>query len=88
MKTVLIDIEKACTIIQEFYAILGPDLKQVTGDSDKIDMETDKVKDEVRKLENFNYDIFNHRHESRWKDLFQQFVHNTDGIDTAVLGLI
>lgn len=71
MKTVLCDIEKACTIIQEFYAILGPDLKQVTGDSDKIDMETDKVKDEVRKLENFNHDIFNHKNESRWKDLFQ-----------------
>ena len=51
-------------------------------------METDKVKDEVRKLENFNHDIFNHKNESRWKDLFQQFVHNTDGIDTAVLGLI
>lgn len=33
MRTVLSDLEQACVIIQEFYAILGPDLKAVTGDA-------------------------------------------------------
>jgi len=34
MTTVLTDLEQACVIIQEFYAILGPDLKAVTGSSE------------------------------------------------------
>jgi len=39
MRQVLEDLEQACTIIQEFYAILGPDLKAVTGDAQPIDTE-------------------------------------------------
>lgn len=45
MRTVLSDLEQACVIIQEFYAILGPDLKAVTGDAAMIDGETEKVKE-------------------------------------------
>ena len=45
MITVLTDLEKACIITQEFFAILGPDLKAVTGSSEQIDHETEKVRD-------------------------------------------
>jgi hypothetical protein len=45
MRNVLEDLEEACVIIQEFYAILGPDLKAVTGNAEQIDAENDKVKD-------------------------------------------
>jgi hypothetical protein len=37
MVQVLEDLGEAQTIIQEFFAILGPDLKQVTGSAEQID---------------------------------------------------
>ena len=37
-------------------------LKAVTGDAEKIDQETDKVKDQVRKLEGFAFDVFSDRY--------------------------
>jgi dynein heavy chain, axonemal len=43
--TVLNDLEEAQIIKEEFISILGPDLKAVTGSSDIIDMETEKVND-------------------------------------------
>jgi len=45
MVRVLEDLESACIIIQEFNAILGSDLKAVTGIPDAIDLEAEKVKD-------------------------------------------
>ena len=51
MVQVLEDLAEAHTIIQEFFAILGPDLKQVTGSADKIDAQNETVKEQVKKLE-------------------------------------
>ena len=51
MKEILEDIREACTVLKEFFSLLGPDLKAVTGDSEQIDMYTDKVKECVSKLE-------------------------------------
>ena len=45
MKDVLEDLEKAQIIVQEFYAILGPDLKAVTGSAETIEAEKEKVQD-------------------------------------------
>jgi len=88
MKNVLDNIEEACKIIQEFYAILGPDLAQITGSSDDIDIENAKVKDEVRKLETFSFDVFNIKHQTRWEETFAQFKTNIVLIDGRVVTLI
>lgn len=37
MGSVLADLEEAHKVIQEFFAILGPDLKAVTGSADQIE---------------------------------------------------
>jgi prefoldin subunit 5 len=51
MVQVLNDLAEAHTIIQEFLAILGPDLKQVTGSAEDIDEKISQVKGQVRNLE-------------------------------------
>jgi hypothetical protein len=73
MKNVLDDIGKACVIIQEFFAILGPDLKAVTGSAEQIDQETEKVKDQIRKLESFPRDVFSEKHQAAWRSQFDNF---------------
>jgi archaellum component FlaC len=74
MRNVLGDLEQACVIIQEFYAILGPDLKAVTGDAAQIDDQIEKVKEQVKKLETFYYDVFSKQHETSWKGKFNEFL--------------
>jgi len=83
MKTVLDDLEDACIIIQEFFAILGPDLKAVTGNAEQIDLENEKVKDQVKKLEAFPRDVFSDKPENRmkWKTLFTDFNSQIKQID-------
>jgi dynein heavy chain len=70
---VLNDLEEAQIIKEEFISILGPDLKAVTGSSDIIDMETEKVNDQVRKLETFSRDVFSEKHSPLWKSTFDNF---------------
>jgi hypothetical protein len=43
MVSVLGDLEEACVVISEFNAILGSDLKAVTGTPEAITLEADKV---------------------------------------------
>jgi hypothetical protein len=52
-------LREACTVLKEFFSLLGPDLKAVTGSSEQIDIVTDKVKECVGKLEDFPHNIFN-----------------------------
>lgn len=59
MKSILDDLKRACTVLKEFFSLLGPDLKAVTGSSEQIDIVTDKVKESVGKLEGFPNDVFN-----------------------------
>jgi dynein heavy chain len=88
MREVLKDLEDACIITQEFYAILGPDLKAVTGDANSIDAETEKVKEQVKKLENIYTDVFAKQHEAQWKSRFSEFKTQIKQIDSHVVQLI
>jgi dynein heavy chain len=83
MRLVLEDLEQACTIVQEFYAILGPDLKAITGDVDEIDNESEKVRDQVKKLEQFPKDVFSNDEAKRikWRTLFTEFNNSIKSID-------
>ena len=50
---ILEDMRQVCTTLKEFYSLLGPDLKAVTGDADSIDEQKNKIVTEVAKLESF-----------------------------------
>jgi dynein heavy chain len=88
MKQVLDDIKEACTVLKEFSSILGPDLKAVTGSSEQIDMVTDKVRDQIAKLEDFPHDVFNQDYEKAWWTQFNDFKSEIDGIEKETCLLI
>jgi len=66
MKKILENLENCCVVIQEFFAILGKDLKTVVGQADTIDSVTARVKEQVNKLENFENDVYANQYESMW----------------------
>jgi len=88
MKKVLEDIEKACIIYQEFLAILGPDLAAVTGSSEQIENEKDRVWDQIGKLQSFPRDVFSEKYSNQWKTQFEQFIAQIQQIDSHVVSLI
>jgi len=88
MKLVLDHFQQACQMQQEFFAILGNDLKAVTGSSDQINTFVERVKEQVRKLETFGFDVFNPDHLTEWKKTFQTFRDQIDGLETETTNLI
>lgn len=88
MVKVLEDLAEAHTIIQEFFAILGPDLKQVTGSAEQIDQQIDSVKEQVRKLESFPCDVFQEAYRQRWQTAFEAFKNQINLIENNVKNLI
>jgi dynein heavy chain, axonemal len=76
------DMRAVCTTLKEFFSLLGPDLKAVTGDADSIDDQKQKIITEVNKLENFVYDVFAPEHLEEWKELYRAFedaMRQSDG---------
>lgn len=88
MNKVLEDIERACVIYQQFLAILGPDLAAVTGSSEQIENEKDRVWDQIKKLEAFPRDVFSDKYSSQWRTQFDQFLGQISQIDSHVVNLI
>jgi len=88
MISVLSNLEEAHTVQQEFYAILSPELKAVTGSAGLIEEEKEKVVNQLSKLETFNKDVFNETYKMGWNQLFEKFKESVNGIDTAVINLI
>jgi dynein heavy chain len=73
MQDILINMNKVCTTLKEFFSLLGPDLKSVTGDADSIDEQKNKILTEVQKLESFVYDVFAPEHKEEWLELYKAF---------------
>jgi hypothetical protein len=88
MVEVLDDLEKARSIQEQFFAILGPELMKVTGNATRIEDEKQKVVTQVQKLINFNKDIFNENQRLAWKECFRRFNESIISIDNAVKTLI
>jgi hypothetical protein len=88
MVEVLNDLEKAHIVGQEFFAILSPELKAVTGDAATIEAEKEKVDSQIAKLESFNKDVFNEKFKASWAQSFDKFYDSIGNIDNAVRTLI
>jgi len=70
MKVILENFNVSCVVLEEFFAILGNDLKAVTGSSEPIDAITDRVKEQIRKLETFQNDVYNVDYYTEWLATF------------------
>lgn len=78
MRQVLGSLKEACTILKDFFAILGPDLKAVTGDAEQIDELMDKVKASTDPIVNFPNDVFDKTYENNWNQVVKDFQDNTE----------
>lgn len=74
MVHILADLEQISVIIQEYDAILGPELMQVTGRTDLVKEKMEKVKQEVKKIEEFGKDVFNEKNKEAWSNLKENFM--------------
>jgi len=88
MLIILGNFNHACVVLQEFFAILGNDLKAVAGSSDPINGITDRVKDQIRKLETFNNDVFNPDYNHDWVTTFKAFTSQIESIENDTVTLI
>jgi len=88
MKSILEDMKQVCTTLKEFYSLLGPDLKAVTGDADSIDEQKNKILTEVQKLESFVYDVFAPEHYEEWRELYKAFEDAMRQSDSSCVHLI
>lgn len=73
MTTILRNIKQACIVQKEFFAILGNDLKQVTGSSQQIDAVSETVTEQVQKLATFVNDVFNPDTLAEWTQTYSTF---------------
>ena len=81
MTSILKDIKKACIVQKEFFAILGNDLKAVTGSSEQIDTVSDSVVEQVYKLTQHQGDVFNPDTVAEWTSLMSTFDSNIENIE-------
>jgi hypothetical protein len=88
MVVIIRNIGEACKVLKEFKAILGKELKQVTGSSDTIDAVSARVNEQIRKLVNFPNDVFNPEHHQDWQVAYGQFQSSIEAIETETTNLI
>lgn len=88
MRAVLDNLKTACQILKDFLAILGPDLKAVTGDADQIDTLMDKVKGSTEPIAQFPNDVFDKTYEGNWKTVFDEFKKSTENWEDRTCQLI
>jgi dynein heavy chain len=88
MISILEDMRTVCVTLKEFYSLLGPDLKAVTGDADSIDEQKNKIITEVAKLEGFVYDVFDPKYHEEWKELYKAFEDAMKQSDSSCQHLI
>jgi len=88
MGKILNNLENCCVVIQEFYAILGKDLKTVVGSSETIDSVTNRVKEQVSKLENFEHDVYSDEYVNLWEAAYSQFQETVVNLETETASII
>jgi dynein heavy chain len=88
MRSILNDLKDACIIRKEFVTLLGPDLKAITGSSDKIDKVSDRVSEYINKLKEFPLDVFKEEYKESWDDRFKNFLTNIESVENDTMDLI
>jgi len=88
MLFILKDVKEACQILKEFTAILGPDLKAVTGEAAMIESVSDRVRGHLHQIEGFQHDAFNSQYHEQWKAKFDTFLNNINSITGETIELI
>jgi len=81
-------LRKACTDLKEFLILLGPELKQVIGDSEKIEELKGQVKSLANILKSFSFDIFDSSYKHAWDEKKEKFKDAVKGMEDETIRLI
>jgi dynein heavy chain len=73
MATICGDLYDVATVLDQFDKFLGPELKEVTGDSDGIANLTRYVGGLSEAFESSQFDIFDRKHKTRWESIMVTF---------------
>jgi len=78
------------TALDEFFKFLGPELKEVTGEGERVDELIQRVKGLVLPLEaaQRNCDIFNPKYQSVWESLVLDFRQKVEEIELETTDFI
>eukprot|EP00750_Incisomonas_marina_P009230 INCI15857.2.p1 GENE.INCI15857.2~~INCI15857.2.p1 ORF type:complete len:4529 (-),score=890.01 INCI15857.2:58-13644(-) len=78
------------TALDEFFKFLGPELKEVTGEGERVDELIDRVKGLILPLEaaQRNCDIFNPKYQSVWESLVLDFRQKVEEIELETTDFI
>lgn len=88
MNKILGDFMYIAQLLKKFLVLLGPKLKAVTGNTDKIDELIDNVKSLVKNFEDYKYDFFHKDYEDRWNASFTKFKTESRDIQIKATELI
>ncbi|KAG9351776.1 hypothetical protein JZ751_023027 [Albula glossodonta] len=88
MSSICQDLSDILQTLEEFYNIFGPQLKAVTGDPKRIDDVLYCVDQLVVPIEELNFDPFNIRKMSSWKEVMQEFKTKVEGIEEEAIHFI
>jgi dynein heavy chain len=82
------DIYRVAQVLEDFYNILGPELKAVTGDSQGIDEVLGRVDSLVVPLETVADGIFHRRSQSSWEAVMLRFNEDVTKIEDVTKSFI
>ena len=88
MMKILSDFKQIAMLLKKFLVLLGPKLKAVTGNTNKIDELIDNVKGLVRNFEDVKYDFFHKDFEDRWNASNTKFHSESRDIQIKTTELI
>ena len=80
MSKICKDLHEIAIVLDQFYKFLGPELKEVTGDSQGIDSLLEKVAGLTIGFKSIPY-VFEHRFQNTWDNLFSQFKEKVEAIE-------
>uniref|UniRef100_A0A8C9TU55 Dynein axonemal heavy chain 10 n=1 Tax=Scleropages formosus TaxID=113540 RepID=A0A8C9TU55_SCLFO len=88
MASICQDLYNILLVLEEFYNILGPELKAVTGDPKRIDEVIHLVDGLVVPIEQLSFDPFNIRKTGSWKLVMKDFKARVQDIEGETITFI
>mmetsp|Transcript_28715 Transcript_28715/g.25824 ORF Transcript_28715/g.25824 Transcript_28715/m.25824 type:complete len:127 (-) Transcript_28715:882-1262(-) len=88
MAEILEKLNNISDILRKFLVFLGPNLKKITENTERIDTLTRQVKDLVTPFIRTEYDYFDKAYQSHWNTTFQKFNSSRIEIEEKTKQLI
>jgi dynein heavy chain len=72
------DLYEFAKVVSDYKKYLGPELRNVTGESSGIDDVLNRVQNLLRPLQNLGYDVFDKKQMRQWNEVMKEFRENVE----------